>query len=280
MRYRATFSATLTAVLVAATVQLGQAQTGQTPKPENHSVAEFLSTHGGQAKANIQMCSICHAREYCSRCHVNAFDVPQIQELNSDPAVAEYVATLSVPAPSSHTDFFLDDHRAAAASATQSCAVCHVVEEQCQVCHLGAETLERPQATMQRRDVDLYHPLNFMQQHQAAAFNQETECASCHNPVAFCQECHSGLGRVNQDLRTDTGYHNKNSSFEFGHGQAARQGLESCQVCHTQEYCLQCHSAKLGRRINPHGPGFDAKKLQEKNPAFCGLCHYGDPLQP
>jgi hypothetical protein len=265
---------------VAATVQLGLAQTGQMPKPENHQTAEFLSAHGGQAQSNIQMCSVCHAREYCSGCHVNAQDVPEIQALNSDPAVADYVAGLTFPAPPSHTLFFLDDHRALAASATGSCAVCHVVEQQCQVCHLGAETLERPRAASQRRDVDLYHPFNFMQNHATAAFNQETECASCHNPQAFCLECHSGLGRASRDLRTNTGYHNRNGGFEFGHGQAARQGLESCQACHAQQYCLQCHSAKLGRRINPHGPGFDAQKLQNKNPAFCGLCHFGDPLNP
>ncbi|HSG82571.1 MAG TPA: hypothetical protein VLC48_09990 [Gemmatimonadota bacterium] len=279
MRYRATLSATLTAVLVAATVQLGLAQTGQMPKPGTHD-AEFLYTHGGQAQTNIQMCSACHAREYCSGCHVNAADVPEIQALRSDPAVAEYTAGLTFPAPASHTPFFFEDHRAAAASATESCAVCHVVEQQCQVCHTGSETLDRPQNTAHRRDVDLYHPFNFMQQHSAAAFNRETDCASCHNPVAFCQDCHANLGRTNQDLRTDTGFHNKNNSFQLGHGQAARQGLESCQTCHTQEYCLQCHSAKLGRRINPHGSGFDAEKLQNKNPAFCGLCHFGNPLEP
>ena len=35
-----------------------------------------------------------------------------------------------------------------------------------------------------------------------------------------------------------------------------------------------------GVKRPPHGPGFDAKRMQDKNPAFCGLCHFGDPLNP
>ena len=280
MRYRASFLAALTVVLVAATAGFGLAQTGDTPRPDFHDEAGFLIEHGQQAQTNIQLCSACHAQEYCASCHVNASGVPEIQQLGSDPAVADYVAGKAWPAPASHTQFFLDDHRALAAASTESCSVCHVVEQQCQTCHVGAETLERSSAAAQRRDVDLYHPVNFMQQHSAAAFNQETECATCHNPEAFCRECHTGVGRASKDLRTDTGFHNKNSAFEFGHGQAARQGLESCAACHEQNYCLQCHSAKVGRRIKPHGPGFDAKKLQSKNPQLCAFCHVGNPLEP
>ena len=275
MRYRATFSATLAALLVAATVQLGLAQTGQMPTPENHQEAEWLPTHGQQAKTNIQMCSVCHAREYCSGCHVNAFDVPAIQELRYDPAVAEYVASLTFPAPPGHTAFFLDDHRASAASATESCVVCHVVEQQCQVCHLGAKTIEPP-----GKDVALYHPFNFMQQHSAAAWNRETECATCHNTAAYCQECHAQLGYGTPPGtmgRTTTGYHNSDPGFLYGHGQAARQGLESCASCHAQQDCLQCHSAKMGRNVSPHGPGFDAERLADKNPQLCLVCHYSVP---
>lgn len=281
MTYRAFFSATLVAALVGATAGPVAAQTGQTPMPDSHREAGFLSTHGQQAQANVQMCSVCHAREYCSGCHVNASEVPAIQALRSDPDVAAYVAGREWPAPASHTEFFLRNHRAEAASATASCAVCHVVEQQCQSCHLGAATLERPGNVRERQDVDLYHPYNFLQQHSQAAWQQESECASCHNPEAFCRSCHTGLGTAGRgDLSTVSGYHNRNASFTAGHGQAARQGLESCAACHQQEFCLQCHSAKMSRRINPHGPGFDASKLQGKNPQLCAVCHFGNPLEP
>ena len=56
---------------------------------------------------------------------------------------------------------------------------------------------------------------------------------------------------------------------------AARQGLEGCAGCHTQSSCTQCHSARLGWRISPHGPGFDAERLRQANPLTCRLCHPG-----
>jgi hypothetical protein len=279
VRYHATtFAALLVVALIATVAESSVAQTGQMPKPDNHQIAEFLLEHGGQAQQNIQMCGVCHARDYCSGCHVNAQDVPAIQALEPSSEVADYVARKIWPAPASHTPFWLDNHKAAAAGATETCTTCHVVEQQCQSCHLGSETLERSKDATYRTGVDTYHPLNFMQQHSAAAFNQETECASCHNPEVFCRSCHASLGAASRDGRTDTGFHNESPNFQFGHGQAARQGLESCAACHAQQDCLACHSAKAGRNINPHGPDFDAKHLQDKNKGFCLLCHFSGQL--
>jgi len=276
VRYRVSFGALLVAVLVATTADYGLAQTGQMPKPEEHRAADWLGIHGQRAQADVTLCAVCHARDYCASCHVNADEVPQIQALPEDPRVAEYVASKEWPAPPTHTPFYLEDHRAVAASATASCATCHVIEQQCETCHLGAETLERP-----RKDVALYHPFDFMQQHSTAAWNRETECASCHNTQVFCQDCHVQLGYGTPSGtvgRTNTGYHNSDSDFVFGHGQAARQGLETCASCHAQQDCLQCHSAKIGRNINPHGPSFDAERLAEKNQALCLICHFTVPV--
>ncbi|MCA9768685.1 MAG: hypothetical protein KC485_07710, partial [Gemmatimonadetes bacterium] len=58
-----------------------------------------------------------------------------------------------------------------------------------------------------------------------------------------------------------------------GHGQAARQSLESCVSCHVERDCTVCHSAQGGRRFNPHGPGFDAERLRRRNPEMCIACH-------
>jgi hypothetical protein len=280
VRNHATFAALLVVALIATVAESSVAQTGEQQLPENHQVADFLMTHGAQAQANIQLCGVCHARDYCSGCHVNAYEVPAIQALEPDPEVAAYVARKAWPAPASHTPFWLDGHKAAAAGMTESCTTCHVVEQQCQTCHLGSETLERSKDAEYRRDVDLYHPFNFMQQHSAAAFNQETECASCHNPEVFCRDCHSNLGMAKQDFRTDAGFHNENPNFQFGHGQAARQGLESCAACHAQQDCLVCHSAKAGRRVNPHGPDFDPEHLRSKNKGLCLFCHFSGQVDP
>jgi hypothetical protein len=281
MRYRLRFEVFLAALLmVAVGAAVGQAQTRETPMPEDHQVTGWLTDHGDAAKADVTFCAACHAREYCSRCHVNAERVPEIQALRSDPKVGEYVAGRRWPAPANHTPFFLEDHRAPAAAATSSCTTCHVVQQECQTCHTGSETVERRVAGGDGREANLYHPADFLARHSAAAFNREAECATCHNPQIFCQSCHASLGRGSADGRTDTGFHNESSAFQLGHGQAARQGLESCASCHRQEDCLACHSAKSGRNVNPHGPSFEADRLRSKNRGFCLLCHFSGQIEP
>jgi hypothetical protein len=69
------------------------------------------------------------------------------------------------------------------------------------------------------------------------------------------------------------GFHDGKQFFLAGHGQAARQSLETCVGCHTERDCLTCHSAQGGRRFNPHGPGFDGARLKRKNPEMCTACH-------
>ncbi len=328
------------------------AQLRERPAPSDHG-NDFVFQHGELAAADITRCSVCHARDTCSRCHVNAASVPAIQALAPDPRIAEIVSgrevvyptpashtetgwwethddraradvstcatchtrtscetchvdpvpepvrrlssgrngaddrdapaengagTVTVPqqqapgvtltrrAPASHGITFADDHRAPAASATAQCRTCHVRDE-CTSCHTGSEALTTPgQSTAQ------YHPVNFLQQHSAPAFGREVECASCHNPEAFCRDCHAGSG-LSAAGRTDTGFHDRKPLWRFGHGKAARQTLESCVACHAQSDCLSCHSSLSGRGVNPHGPGFDARRLGAKAPATCLRCH-------
>jgi hypothetical protein len=70
-----------------------------------------------------------------------------------------------------------------------------------------------------------------------------------------------------------SGYHDAKRFFVVGHGQAARQSLETCVSCHTERDCLTCHSALGGRRFNPHGPDFDAERLRKRNIEVCAVCH-------
>jgi hypothetical protein len=175
-------------------------------------------------------------------------------------------------APASHTPFFAEQHRSLAAATTAECEICHNRDQTCLGCHIGAENLDVP-----ARDQGGYHPADFLEQHATAAWNRQVECSSCHNPEAFCRSCHAGVGRDTEG-RTATGYHNEDPNFVFGHGQAARQALESCASCHAQQDCLACHSAKFGRNVNPHGPDFDAEKLRDKNPELCLICHFSDVL--
>ena len=204
-----------------------------------------------------ERCLACHAPEAehrvnapCETCH--SVKAPEV--------------ILARRAPETHTVAFADDHKAVAASATTECQSCHVPDE-CSSCHTGSGALTSP-----TQNVASYHPSNYLQQHSAPAFGRDVECATCHNPEAFCKDCHAGTG-LSTVGRTDTGFHSRKPLFEFGHGQAARQSLESCVTCHAQSDCLVCHSALSGRGVNPHGPGFNSSRQQSKSPATCLRCH-------
>ena len=160
-----------------------------------------------------------------------------------------------------HMADFSAIHAQVAGSDQQTCQGCHA-RPQCLDCHRGT-----PDRTPQ------YHPQTFLERHPAAAYARETNCNDCHNPAGFCQACHvqSGLGSPKGALVA--GYHDAYPAFLLNHGQAARQSLETCTSCHVEKDCLTCHSALYGRGFNPHGPGFDADRLREKNPQMCTVCH-------
>jgi len=137
-------------------------------------------------------------------------------------------------------------------------------------CHVRADclTCHRPDAAAATG----YHPAGFLVRHPAAAYARESACSDCHNTAGFCATCHKNAGLVSSGP-LQSSYHDSNRSFSAGHGQAARQSLETCIACHAERDCLTCHSAQGGRRFNPHGPGFDAEKLKSKNPQMCTACH-------
>ena len=62
-----------------------QAQIGAFPAPATHASPQFLTEHGPMASAEATNCSVCHARESCTVCHVNAEKVPAIMALGPDP---------------------------------------------------------------------------------------------------------------------------------------------------------------------------------------------------
>ena len=264
MIHSGAFRVVLAIALLATTGSYSRAQ-----MPEDHRVEDFIQIlHGRQASADATSCAICHARDYCTACHTNATTLPAILSIPTAEEQEKIAAQRQSWAPPSHNPFFLQNHRVLAATTTSSCESCHAREQQCASCHTGAETVAKPGA-----DGAGYHPLDFLEQHSASAWNRDTECASCHNTEAFCRSCHLEVGRGAAG-RTRTGYHNEDPTFVLGHGQAARQGLESCASCHAQSDCLACHSAKTGRNINPHGPDFDAGKLRDRNRELCLVCHF------
>ena len=74
------------------------------PRPSNHAAVDFLLTHGADASADASACAVCHGRESCERCHLDAASEPAIAGLASDARIAQLVAGRpgEWPEPASH----------------------------------------------------------------------------------------------------------------------------------------------------------------------------------
>lgn len=235
--------------------------------PASHLDTHWLEEHG--ARASVQSCATCHTRNDCTACHVQPLPsvvqaLPQRPGAQTPAAPQAPGVLLSRHAPPSHAAPGFGTQHATLAEADQGqCASCHT-RRFCEDCH---DTPAR--AT--------FHPPDFMARHPTEAYGRKLECANCHNTQVFCRDCHKNAGMTPVG-RLENGFHDAQPLWLFRHGQAARQGLESCASCHAQKDCLQCHSALGSFQVNPHGPGFDARRAQKRNPAICLACHLTDPL--
>ncbi|HEX9705790.1 MAG TPA: cytochrome c3 family protein, partial [Gemmatimonadales bacterium] len=226
--------------------------------PQSHARADFLQRHGAMVRDNPAACRTCHARESCFACHSPTSRVA-VALLARGPGRSAGAMVTRRP-PASHQENFAEGHRTAAAAVPATCAGCHVRAD-CFTCHLpNAGTAPG------------YHPTGFLSRHPAAAYAREASCSDCHNTGGFCVSCHAEAG-LTARATLGSGYHDAKRYFVVGHGQAARQSLESCVGCHVERDCLTCHAALGGRGFNPHGPGFDAARLRRKNPEMCTACH-------
>ena len=235
------------------------------PVPPSHAEPGFLTSHGGDARKSGATCASCHTQESCAVCHAGA-PVRQVAAMPEAGPGRGQGAVVERKAPPSHTWEFRDRHGPEAGARASSCEGCHV-RAQCLDCHRPD-----PSGTPTRQ---AYHPQGFLTRHPASAYSRDATCSTCHNPGNFCQECHLQSGLTARQNRLGArGYHDAFPSFSLGHGQAARQSLESCASCHAERDCTSCHSAVPGGfRFSPHGPGFNAERMKKKNPSVCVACH-------
>jgi hypothetical protein len=227
--------------------------------PASHARSDFERAHGREARRSIQSCATCHTQPNCTSCHV---EVPRVAAtlVAHDPRPS--AASGRHPPPASHEAADWESvHGGLAGARPQNCSTCHTRGE-CLDCH-------RPDPA---QGLGGFHPAGFLAGHPSQAYGRQTSCADCHNTQSFCQDCHQQSGVV-ASSRLTGGFHDSKQSFTLGHGQAARQSLESCVSCHAERDCLSCHSASRGRGFNPHGPGFDPERLKKKNPGMCAACH-------
>lgn len=229
--------------------------------PITHAARGFESQHGAQAGPTGASCRTCHTQESCMTCHRAGPPAPALALYAAGSGRGEGARTTRRP-PASHVPGWDQNHGAVAAASMRTCTSCHA-RTSCLTCHL-------PDAA--RRGS--YHPASYLTRHPADAYSRSTSCTDCHNVGEFCQTCHAQSGlSARRTLLGPAGYHDGNRQFFLGHGQAARQALETCVSCHVERDCLTCHSAVRGRGFNPHGPGFDPERMLRKNPQLCIACH-------
>lgn len=270
--------------------------TASVPEPPSHASPTFPRTHGRDAQRAGATCATCHAQQSCTSCHVGTSPRAIAALPAAGPGRGAGVHVGRTPPPS-HTREFTERHGGEANARPRACETCHV-RDMCLECHRpeGARQSEAPprqqpspgtqspasplaaaqaigtQATGTRRSG--YHPASFVTRHPSSAYSREVNCSDCHNPAQFCQSCHQQSGLVAASRIGQRGYHDAFRGFSLGHGQAARQSLESCASCHAERDCTACHSAVSGGfRFNPHGPGFNASRARSKNPSLCVACH-------
>jgi predicted CXXCH cytochrome family protein len=162
-------------------------------------------------------------------------------------------------APRLHAPGYRLNHGIAAASGAAECSSCHSAGF-CSDCHNPGTAPG-------------FHPRNYLQRHAAEAWARDTECSSCHSTEVFCRSCHLGAGIAQREAGANA-YHDAEPLWILNHGRAARQGLESCASCHQQTDCMECHSAKSGWGIKPHG---SSEPEGGGNEAMCRRCHTNLP---
>jgi hypothetical protein len=236
---------------------------GEWPEPPSHEREDWVTEHQEDARRDITVCATCHTRESCATCHGEGQPAVAARLVSARPDGPQGVTiTAAAMMPVGHTRTFFDRHGTAAAIGVPQCSSCHA-EKECIACHDG---VQKPS----------FHAIDFVVRHGAEAFAERTECAACHSQEAFCRDCHTGLGFA-AGGRTGAAFHDAQPDWLLAHGQAARQGLETCVACHSEATCLRCHSAKTGFRVNPHGPDFDPDHVADKSTQSCAICHRSLP---
>jgi len=219
-----------------------EARVAKFEKPASHDDEAFLSSkgHGEQANRSTLSCSICHARDFCVTCHVNAPEVKAIQALAVDSRSLAIKTELKAPA--SHQESrFLSQHGGKAKQDPGSCAYCHT-QESCMACHrappnvvllLPASGPGRGIGARIERGRPASHSADFVDKHGPLAGSSPGTCSACHER-AECLECH----RPNAGAAGN--YHP--AGFLTRHPAAAFNREAECAECHNQAaFCVTCH---------------------------------------
>jgi hypothetical protein len=237
------------------------------PAPPSHQQPGFVSRegHGALAKATkdsvAASCTVCHARDFCITCHVDAPEQPAIQGLAADPRAR--AIRVSLTAPASHQESrFLSRHGAMVRVDARQCATCHT-RESCFACHAPSQRIAlalhpraagRAAGAQPVRHPPESHRENFAARHAQAAATTPASCAGCHVRTD-CLECHR------PSAAAGPGYHP--AGFLTRHPAAAYARETSCSDCHNVgSFCATCHASAGLVSNGPLGSGYhDASRF-------------------
>jgi hypothetical protein len=221
---------------------LPEARVAKFEKPASHDDKDFRTSkgHGDLAEHGNRSCAVCHARDFCEQCHVNAPEVKAIQALAPDPR--SLALKVELKAPASHEESrFLSRHGGMAKRDPTRCAFCHT-QQSCVTCHRTrpAVVLALPDSGPGRaigarieRKRPTYHSADFADRHNQLASASPGTCSACH-ARAECLECHRpNVGAASR-------YHP--AGFLTRHPAAAYNRQTDCAGCHNQgAFCATCH---------------------------------------
>lgn len=241
----------------------------------------------------------------CGTCHDDAIDHYEGQgdcsvcHVNLSEATGYTVADLQAwPAPDSHREkTWISAHGGLAHESTVACAVCHV-QESCAQCHRNADQLAPIQslgsdarvASLVAGQPGEYplpasHDADWLARHGAQARESVQSCSNCH-VQAGCLTCH-GEGEISTVVAglpvarpgetpligSDPTRRFHPMNFIEEHGMEAGSDPSSCQTCHSEPTCEQCHDGIESSRF--HGFNFAERHGAEAYQATleCSTCH-------
>jgi hypothetical protein len=279
------------------------------PYPPSHEAPDFITRHAPSSDDALAQCAVCHARESCERCHVNAPAVRAIGQLGSDPRVARLASRLGAeyPLPESHLrETFVYDHGRVAADSTASCANCHA-QPSCRSCHIGQGARRaiarlpvareggpqgvqlrgepgrewRPPFTGSERSPDGSGAAGIFHRTAGTAPDYAMRARGDTIPVRVSRA--AAPRDTTRRVRGPRTVSVHPADYVRMHGpDAATQSLD-CEGCHQKQFCSNCHQGEGARRYHP--PNFAVRHPSDaygrerecstchNTEAFCKECH-------